>query len=82
MRKKEREITDIGEIEKIIRKATVCRLGLALNDVPYVVPLSFGYADKTLYLHGAKEGKKLDIIRQNNRVCFEVDVDSEVVLNL
>ena len=79
MRRKDQEITDIAAIEDIIRKAQVCRLGLSENGRPYIVPLCFGYKDKTLYFHSAREGKKLDILRKNNNVCFEIDIDHELV---
>ena len=78
MRRKDKEITDIGEIESIIRKSLVCRLGLADNGTPYIVPLCFGYKDNRLYFHSAKEGRKIEIIKRNNAVCFEFDVDSKI----
>ena len=71
MWRKDKEIRDIATIEDIIRKASVCRLGLCDNARPYVVPLCFGYKDKTLYFHCAREGKKLNILRKNNNICFE-----------
>ena len=46
---------------------------------PYVVPLCFGYKDNALYFHCANQGKKLDILRKNNNVCFEVDINHELV---
>jgi len=46
---------------------------------PYVVPLCFGYEDGTLYFHAALEGRKMDMLRKNDRVCFEFDVDAEIV---
>lgn len=79
MRRKDKEITDIKSIEKIIKKAKVCHLALSLNDTPYIVPVCFGYSAKTIYFHSAKEGKKVDIIKKNNRVCFEFDIDHELV---
>jgi len=79
MRRKEREITDIEEIEDIINKATVCRLGLVDNDEPYIVPVCFGYERNALYFHSALEGRKVEVIKKNNRVCFEMDADLEVV---
>jgi len=79
MIRRDREITDEREIEAIIRKATICRLALSDNGIPYVVPLNFGYKDKSIYFHSAPKGKKLDIIRRNNEVCFELDVDHELV---
>jgi len=79
MRRKEREIKDIALIEEIIRKAQVCRLALSENDRPYIVPLCFGYKDKALYFHTAREGKKLRILKKNNNVCFEIDIGQELV---
>lgn len=77
MRRKDREITDISEIEKIIKAIKICHLAMvdSFNN-PYVVPLNFGYEIKdnelTLYFHSAKEGKKLDILAQNTNACFEL----------
>jgi len=79
MRRPEQEIADRAALEKILQRATVCRLGLAVADEPYVVPVSFGYEDGCLYVHSSPEGKKVEMIRQNPRVCFEVEVDEEVV---
>ena len=78
MRRKEKEISDIREIEAIIQKAEVCRLGLAVDNTPYIVPVFFGYENNCLYVHCAKEGRKLDMIRQNNTVCFEMEGDAEI----
>jgi hypothetical protein len=46
---------------------------------PYVVPLNFGYDGESLYFHAAPEGKKLDVLRVNNRVCVEFDADAEII---
>lgn len=80
MRRNEKEIKDIKELEEIIRKAGVCRLGLAVDNTPYVVPVNFGYdaEENCIYVHCAREGRKLDMIKQNNTVCFEMDVDMEI----
>ena len=71
MRRSDREIADKSEIIRIIEKCDVCRLALSQNNAPYIVPMSFGYeyADNklTIYFHCAKEGRKLDIIRENPR---------------
>lgn len=79
MRRKEKEITDIKEIEEIIKSSKALHLGLCIDNIPYVVPMSFGYKDKVIYFHSAKEGKKVDILKQNNKVCFEFNIDNEVV---
>lgn len=74
MRRSEQEITDRAEMDSIIRASQVCRLGLTDGREPYVVPLCFGYDGRALYFHCAKEGRKLDLLRENNRVCFEFDI--------
>ena len=70
---------DQKEIESIILKAKVCRLGLVDGNRPYVVPMSFGYRENALYFHTGKKGKKMEILQKNNRVCFEMEVDLEIV---
>ncbi len=75
MRRKEKEIKEFAAIEEVIREAQICRLGMSQDGMPYVVPLNFGYAARTVYIHCAKEGRKLDMIAANPNVCFEVDLD-------
>ena len=79
MRRKEKEIAEKSEIEAVIGKATVCRLAMADENAPYIVPLCFGYENNTIYFHSAKAGKKLDILRKNKRVCFEMDIGQEII---
>jgi hypothetical protein len=79
MRKTEREIKDQAEIDSIIQQAQVCRVGFSSGNLPYIVPMNFGYQNNCLYFHCALEGKKLDIIRRNNEVCFEMDIDYQLV---
>ena len=76
MRRKDKEVSELEQIEEIIKEAKVCRLGLYEKDkdYPYIVPLNFGYSDKKLYFHSAKAGKKVDILKSNPRVCFEIDI--------
>jgi uncharacterized protein len=75
MRRKDKEITDRAEMENILRRATVCHLALADAGEPYVVPLCFGYEDGFLYFHTAAEGRKLEMLEKNKRVCFCVETD-------
>jgi nitroimidazol reductase NimA-like FMN-containing flavoprotein (pyridoxamine 5'-phosphate oxidase superfamily) len=79
MRRAEKETKDRRVIEDVLRRAAVCRLAVCQGDVPYVVPLNFGYEDNRLYFHSAPKGRKIETIRANARVCFEVDVDHELV---
>jgi len=82
MRRKDREITDLGEIESIIQRAEVCRLAFCDMGKPYVVPLCFGYRRGEFYFHSASEGRKLDMLRNNRRVCFEMDIDQELIRSI
>ena len=77
MRRKDKEIVDTSTIKDIIEKATVCRLGMAFENKPYIVPLCFGFRDDVLYFHSSLKGQKIDYIRNNSTVCFEFDLISE-----
>ncbi len=82
MRRKDKEITDRCEIEEILSTATVGRLGTCANGIPYITPVNFIY-DKEAYkiiIHCANEGKKLDNIRINNNICFEVEEVNNVIV--
>jgi len=79
MRKTEKEIKAPQEIEAIIQKAQVCRVGFSENDLPYIVPVNFGYRDRCVYFHSAHEGKKMEMLKRNNRVCFEMDISFELI---
>ena len=82
MRRKDREITDCGKIMEIVGRCSVCRLGFYDGREVYIVPLSFGYeavnGKLTLYFHGAKEGRKMDLIRNTAAAGFEMDTDYTV----
>jgi nitroimidazol reductase NimA-like FMN-containing flavoprotein (pyridoxamine 5'-phosphate oxidase superfamily) len=73
MRRSDKEITDPGIIAKIIGCCHVCRLGLARDNIPYIVPLSFGYDGAALYVHTAKTGKKIECFEANPTVCLEFE---------
>ena len=79
MTKRERQITDESQILKILDTAKVLHLGLSVNDEPYVVPMNYGYRMEdgklVLYMHSALLGKKLDMMRSNSKVFFELDCD-------
>ena len=79
MTKRERQITDEAQIMQILDTGKVLHLGLAVDNEPYVVPMNYGYTKEdgklVMYLHSAVRGKKLDMIRANPRVFFEIDCD-------
>lgn len=82
MRRKDREITDPDKIEQIIAGSHCCRLGFSDGGDVYIVPLSFGYVrggdGYTFYFHGADEGRKIDLIKKNPKVGFELDTNYEL----
>ena len=79
MRRREREITDSEVIEEILRKSEVCRIAMIDQDIPYIVPLNYGYKGNALYIHSAPEGRKMEILKLNNHVCFEIEYSSEII---
>ena len=77
--RREREVTDMNEILGILDRARIVHVGMIDGDLPYVVPMNYGYTMEdgklVLYLHSALRGKKLDMIRSNPKVFFEMDCD-------
>lgn len=79
MTRREQQITDINEIIDILEKSKVVHVGMIDGDEPYVVPMNYGYIFEdgklTLYLHGAKRGRKIDVLMANPKVFFEMCCD-------
>lgn len=73
MKKVNQEIKDKATIEEILSSSEICRLGFMDNNRPYILPFNYGYQDNCIYIHCANEGKKIDLIKQNNHVCIEVE---------
>ena len=77
MRRKDREVRDIKQIIEIIDKCSVVHLGMVDDGMPYVVPLNFGYEQQgdsiVLYFHSASEGRKIDILKKEPRVFFQME---------
>jgi uncharacterized protein len=81
VRRKDKEITNRSQLDAIIRNSPVCRIALAKDNQPYLVPLSFGYDGTSIYFHTAKEGKKLEYIAANPKVCFEFEGKVKLLKN-
>ncbi len=79
MRRSEKEVTNRDEIIDIIERGEICRIGFCDEGVPYIVPMNYGYSDGRLYFHSAKTGRKIELLQKNNRVCFEIEVDTKIV---
>lgn len=70
---------DIEKIVKIMDKCDACFVGMADENMqPYVVPFNFGYKDNCIYLHSGQHGKKMDILRKNNKVCVSFSTDHQI----
>ena len=73
MRRQDREISDLTQICGILKRSRVCFLSLCDGSTPYTVPMNFGFTEEagciTLYLHSAKRGRKIELIRKNPNVC-------------
>lgn len=82
MRRKDKEITEKNEIEDILATAMVGRLGTCAQGIPYITPMNFVYDKETakIFLHCANEGRKLENIRINQSVCFEVEEVKNVIV--
>lgn len=78
MRRKDREVTDPTGIRQILDGCTHCRLGLYNGEEVYIVPMNFGWEEDrgayTLWFHCAGAGRKLDILRQNPKAGFQMDM--------
>lgn len=81
MRRKDKAIKEMAEISEIIRQCQVCRLGLCQDNMPYIVPVSFGYDETSIYFHSIRAGKKIDILSVNNNVCFEFESEASIISN-
>ena len=86
MRRKDREITNLDEVIDILEHTDVIRLAMNNGDYPYIVPVNFCYERTTnnqliFYIHGAKVGTKVELLRQNPLLSFELDTRHQLITN-
>lgn len=77
MNLQEREVKDEQEISALLTQQKYAIIAMCRNAEPYLVTLNYGYDGETdvLYFHSASAGLKLDILRENPRVCATVIED-------
>lgn len=77
MKRKDKEITDVSTLKRILRSAKHVTIALCMNNQPYLATLSHGYDENRncIYFHCAREGKKLDYIKSNNIVWGQAMLD-------
>lgn len=81
MRRKDQEIQDQDTIMRILTEAPIVRIALCDDDQPYVIAMNFAYKKGCIYLHSALEGRKIDILKKNNRVAFQTEIEMELIRN-
>ncbi|RPI43553.1 MAG: GNAT family N-acetyltransferase [Bacteroidetes bacterium] len=79
MRKSNQEITDPGVIEEILAGSRICRLAMNDGGTPYLLPFNYGYAGGYIYIHSAREGRKIEVLKKDARVCFEIEQKTEIL---
>lgn len=80
MRRSDKEIVDKLLIDKILTEAETIRIAIVDEGSPYLVAMNYAYVDGCLYMHSAREGRKIDILRKNNKVAFQTDTGVELVM--
>lgn len=79
MRRKEKEIQAPREIAAVLEEADVLRIAFCDGDQPYIVPVSFGFEEGTIWFHSGFEGRKMDLLRKNQKCCFETETGVSLV---
>jgi nitroimidazol reductase NimA-like FMN-containing flavoprotein (pyridoxamine 5'-phosphate oxidase superfamily) len=81
IRRNEKEISDINEMVAILDEAKYVVVAMCKDDEPYLATLSHGYDRERncIYFHCAKEGKKVDILKEQNKVWGQALMDKGYV---
>lgn len=75
MRRKQCEITNRAEVDAILGRCRVGRIATSgVDGYPYITPVNYVYHAGAIYFHCARAGEKLDNLKRDSRVCFEVDI--------
>lgn len=82
MRRKDREVTDVDQLEAIMKQCLVCHVAFHDDVYPYLLPLNFGYIRTgdafILYFHGAHEGEKYQKMQNNPHVSFAMECNLQL----
>lgn len=83
MRRKDRELTEANEFIQIIDECKVCRIAMQDEVGLYIVPMNFGYTYENnqlvLFFHSAEEGRKINALKKNSNICFEMDCEHKLI---
>jgi uncharacterized protein len=72
-------VTDPGDITRILEQCAIVFLSFTDAPAPYVIPLFFGHQPGRLYVHGAKTGTKIDLMRAHAQVGFSAATVAQIV---
>jgi len=73
------EIKDQKIMGEILACAEFIRISMIDGDRPYILPFNYGYKDGCIYIPSAPEGKKIDLLKQNPEVCFEIEQSESII---
>lgn len=83
VRRSDREVTDMNVITDILDNSKIVHIAMIDGDEPYMVTMNYGYAMEagklTLYVHSAKAGRKLDVLKVNPKVFVEMECSMRIV---
>jgi len=80
MRRKDKEVISREWINCVLKDAAYIELAMAdKSGIPYCVPLSYGFDDGHIYIHGAAEGRKIETLKTNPNIAFNVVAEAELV---
>lgn len=71
-------IEDRNEIDEVIRACKTCYVAMSDGDVPYILPMNFGYDGSHIILHSAQHGRMWETIRKNPKVCINWTLGEEL----
>lgn len=77
MRRNDKAMTDVNDIFSVIERCHIVHIAMVENGKPYLVAMNFGYerrgSELILYLHSAQEGRKMDALKKNPEVYFQME---------
>lgn len=79
MRRHDKEIRDPEVIREVLTNSRILRLGMIDNNEAYIVPVNYAYENGLIYIHSAPHGRKMEILRSNNIVSFEIEYSEEII---
>jgi uncharacterized protein len=66
---------------EILQEGFYGRLATSVDDKPYIVPVNYAFTGEKIFIHSKTKGRKLDNIKKNENVCFEVSEPHKLAKN-